>query len=116
MTQETQKRRKVRPEGEPRKRHSVGAQVTRDEYDKLKARWKARGCSPSELVRAALKLDELTPPRPLLVAAGQLIRAGSAHAAAVRRGDWEAAAIGLDQLNSLAAELIRLAAEERTKR
>lgn len=116
MTQDTQKRRKVRPDGEPPKRPSVGAQVTLAEYYELRARWKARGCSQSELVRAELKLDELTPLRPLLVAAGQLIRAGSAHAAAVRRGDWEAAASGLDELNLLAAELIRLATEERTQR
>lgn len=116
MVKDTRKARKGSAERERRTRYSVGAQVTPDEYARLKAAWQLRGCTPSELVRAALKLDETTPMRPLLVAAGQLIRAGNAHAAAAQRGEWKAAAIGVDQLNACAAELIRLAVEERSRR
>lgn len=113
MVPDTRKRRKVRAEGERRTRHSVGAQITGEEYARLEAEWRLRGCTSSELVRAALKLDEMPPLRPLLVAAGQLIRAGNAHEAAFRRGEWDAVAAGLDQLNAHAAELIRLAIQER---
>lgn len=116
MVKDTRKGRKVRVGGEQRTRYSVGAQVTRDEYARLEAEWQLRACSPSELVRAALKLDDMPPMRPLLVAAGQLIRAGNVHAAAARRGEWKAAAIGVDQLNACAAELIRFAVEERSRR
>jgi hypothetical protein len=108
--------RKVRAKTEHRTRHSVGAQVTAEEYDRVLAECRLRGCTPSELVRAGLKLDEAPPLRPLLVAAGQLIRAGNAHAAAARRGEWKAAAAGVDQLNAHAAELIRIVVEDRGRR
>jgi len=116
MTKEARGPRKASGEDKRRIRYSVGAQVTRAEHARLEAEWQLRGCSPSELVRAALGLDESVPLRPLLVAAGQLIRAGNAHAAAARADNWKAAAAGLDQLNAHAAELIRLAVKERTRR
>lgn len=112
----TEQRRRVRQRGatnSPRQRHSIGAQVTAAEHARLEEQCRLRGCTPSELVRGALGLEGIPPLRPLLVAAGQLIRVGNAHAIAVRAGNWHAAAAHVDALNRCARELIRLAAEER---
>lgn len=108
-------RRRSQPAAK-RTRFSIGAQVSAAEYQRIEEEWLLRGCSPSDLVRSALRLDNETPHRPLLVAAGQLIRAGNAHAAAMRRGDWNMADRGVEQLTRHAIELIRLAIEEQSAR
>lgn len=112
----TEQRRRVRQRdgtNSPRQRHSISAQVTASEHARLEEQCRLRGCTPSDLARGALGLDAMPPLRPLLVAAGQLIRVGKAHAIAARGGNWHAAAAHVDELNRYARELIRLAAEER---
>ncbi|MBX9729946.1 MAG: hypothetical protein K2X59_01345 [Sphingomonas sp.] len=93
-------------------RYAIKASVSQVEYQELQERCGACGCTMADLVRGALRLDQPSRERPLLVCAGQLLRAGNAHAAASAGNDEQTAMERGDELRRLAVELIALAVEQ----
>lgn len=109
--------RKPRQRNERRtKAYTLGITITEEEDKAVEKACTDHGYSRTELVRAALRLDDPIKPRPLLVAAGALVQASHAFAAALERNDLRYAATTLRELEDLTRTMIRLETERRLRR
>ena len=93
-------------------RYAIKASLSLEEYQELQRRCGEYGCTMADLVRGALRLDQPPRERPLLVCAGQLLRAANGYAAATAGNDQQTAMQRGDELRRLAVELIALAVEQ----